>query len=130
MHKDIRITEAIENKEKNITFLASQTDIELSKKLNLVHIQMELAEKTSNGRSLQILEVWRSQIIEARIYKAENRIPDQPSEIELAVMNIETIIEKSVQREEVLRSSQSELPETTFQENAERPNHSDQLSLF
>lgn len=62
-----------------MVILAALPDKELIKKLDLVHIQSEIAEQTKNTGSLELLEVWRAQIIEARMLKAENNIPDAPT---------------------------------------------------
>ncbi|MFN7792053.1 MAG: hypothetical protein ACK5NM_05835, partial [Cyclobacteriaceae bacterium] len=78
----IRIRDCIDNHERYVAMMATLPDRELAKKLELVHIQSEIAEKTRNTASLELLEVWHNQIIEARIYKAENEIPDAPKEIE------------------------------------------------
>ena len=74
MSISIRIKDCIDNNEKYVVIMASLPDKELAKKLSLVHIQMELAEKKRNTASLELLEIWHHQIIEARIYKAENKI--------------------------------------------------------
>ncbi len=97
---NIRIKDAIDNAEANVEFLASYPDDVLSDKLELIHIQMEIAEQKRNTDSLELLEVWRSQVIDARIYKAENNIPDAPNEIELAIADIETTVAKAEEREE------------------------------
>jgi len=127
MSKHIRIQEAIDNAEANVNYLATLPDDVLSEKLDTVHIQMELAEQKRNTNSLELLEVWRSQIIDARIYKAENNIPDALNEIELAIADIETTVAKTEERQE------------TFTENAtsykaQKPKikeeDKDQMSLF
>ncbi len=71
--------------------LAALPDKELAIKLDLLHIQSEIAYKTKNTGSLELLEIWRTQIIDARIYKMENNIPDAPNEIEEAIADIETL---------------------------------------
>src|SRR5688572_29780456 len=93
-----RIEDCRVNHDRYVSVMTGVSDHELSKKLNLVHIQMEVAEKIKNTSSLELLEVWRQQIIEARILKAENQIPDQPSEIELAIADIETFVAKIEKR--------------------------------
>src|SRR5436305_315231 len=85
MTTDIRIKDSLENHEQYVLTLACLPDKELARKLELVHMQSELAEQKKNTASLELLEIWRSQIIEARIYKAENNIADVPNEIELAI---------------------------------------------
>lgn len=87
----IRIKDCIDNYEKYVAMLAALPDKELAIKLDLLHIQSEIAYKTKNTGSLELLEIWRTQIIDARIYKMENNIPDAPNEIEEAIADIETL---------------------------------------
>ena len=94
----LRLKEALDNAEANILFLAGLPDKELAKRLDLVHIQSELAEQKRNTDSLQLLEVWRGQLIEARIYKAENNIANEPNDIEIAIADIETVVAKTEAR--------------------------------
>lgn len=76
---------------------------------------------------MELLEVWRTQIIEACIYKAENNIADVSSEIELALADMEIVEVKTESRAQ------------TFIEKKESENNSepkpsepknDQLTLF
>ena len=104
-------------------------DKELAKKLELVHIQMELAEQKKNTASLELLEIWHHQIIEARIYKAANEIPDAPNEIEHVIANIETIVAKTEKRQNLL----TELTQPAQQSHPkvqQQQENDNQLSLF
>lgn len=127
LNKNRRISDAVENSETNIVFLATYPDNVLSDKLELIHIQMEIAEQKRNTESLELLEIWRSQVIDARIYKAENNIPDAPNEIELAIADIETTVAKGEEREESFTqealSKRSSRPKVKEEDN-------DQMSLF
>ena len=125
----IRIKDCIDNHEKYVAIMATLPDKELAKKLDLVHIQSELAEKTKNTGSLELLEIWHQQIIEARIYKAENNIADVPNEIELAIADIETFVSKTEDRQEILNDfiSSEKQPLTKVQQ---QQNNDSQLSLF
>lgn len=128
MSISIRIKDCIDNHEKYVVIMASLPDKELAKKLRLVHIQMELAEKKRNTSSLELLEIWHHQIIEARIFKAENKIPDAPNEIELAIADIETFVNKSENRSEILTSKDVSVKKTIRQ--TEHKEDDNQLSLF
>jgi hypothetical protein len=115
--------------------MATLPDKELAKKLELVHIQSEIAEKIKNTGSLELLEVWHNQIIEARIYKAENEIPDAPNEIELAIADIETFVAKSEERQEIINefSTTTYLPDNPIKPSRSKVRQQDidsQLSLF
>ncbi|HVA97387.1 MAG TPA: hypothetical protein VNG53_00715 [Bacteroidia bacterium] len=124
----VRIQDCIDNHDKYIAVMAALPDKELAKKLDLVHIQMELAEQTKNTDSLELLEVWHLQIIEARIYKAENNISDAPNEIELAIADIETFIAKAEERTEII-NEYNNAPKH-HRTKAEEQNNDNQLSLF
>lgn len=130
----VRIKDCIDNHDKYVEQLATKSDKELSKRLNLVHIQMELADKNKNTGSLELLEIWRTQIIEARIYKAENNIADVPSEIELAIADMETFTEKTEQRQEILNETRTtviaEEEEESQEKDKDSPDNPEQLSLF
>ncbi len=64
---------------------------------------MQIAEQKKNTDGLRLLEIWCNQIIDARIHKAENNIPDTPNEIDLVIADIETQIAKAEERQEILR---------------------------
>ncbi len=135
MSISIRIKDCIDNHERYVAIMATLPDQELAKKLQLVHIQSELAEKTKNTGSLELLEVWHNQIIEARIYKAENEIPDAPNEIELAIADIETFVAKSEERQEIIHefSNTAYLPDNQIKQSRPKVQQQDtdsQLSLF
>lgn len=125
----IRIKDCIDNHEKYVAIMATLPDKELAKKLELVHIQMEIAEQKKNTASLELLEVWHHQIIEARIYKAENEIADAPNEIELAIADIETFVAKVEQRQDTLTEFTQPVQQTRPKVQQQQDNDS-QLSLF
>ena len=128
MSISLRIKDCIDNHEKYVAIMASLPDKELAKKLNLVHIQMKFAEQKKNTGSLELLEIWHHQIIEARIYKAENKIQDAPNAIELAIADIETVVSKIEDRSEIL--TVREVPvEKTIQQR-EHKEDDNQFSLF
>lgn len=123
-----RIKDCIDNHERYVAIMAALPDKELVKKLDLVHIQSEIAEQTKNTASLELLEIWHHQIIEARIYKAENGIPDAPNEIELAIADIETFVGKTEEREEMLNDFSN--PVKTPRPKVQEQDNDSQLSLF
>jgi hypothetical protein len=125
----VRIKDCIDNHEKYVAIMASLPDKELAKKLDIVHIQSEIAEKNKNISSLELLEIWHYQIIEARIYKAENNIPDSPNEIELAIADIETVVTKTVERAEILNEYSNPVKQSRPKVQTQQDNDS-QLSLF
>ena len=78
---------------------------------------------------MELLEIWRSQIIEARIYKAENNIADAPNEIELAIVDIETVVAVSEGRVETMNEFNNAEIKSNAKVESNR-NDDSQLSLF
>ncbi|MCC6690172.1 MAG: hypothetical protein IT235_01440 [Bacteroidia bacterium] len=135
MSTSARIKQCIDNHDEYVKLLATMSDKKLAKKLETIHMQMALAEKQRNTESLELLEIWRLQTIEARIYKDEHNIPDVPSEIELALAKMEQDEEKTEKRKEVFTSTKQieTEPETenwTKEEEKPKYNNDSQLTLF
>ncbi|MBI3502749.1 MAG: hypothetical protein HY063_13235 [Bacteroidetes bacterium] len=128
MSISVRIKDCIDNHDKYVEKLATKSDKELAKRLDLVHIQMELAHKAKNTGSLELLEIWRTQIIEARIYKAENNIADVPSEIELAIADMETFIAKAEERQEIVKEETKPVEQPASK--VKQQDDDSQLTLF
>ena len=136
MSMAIRIKDRIDNHEKYVSILTKCSDKELAKKLELVFIQSALAEKAKNTASMELLELWYIQIVEARIYKAENNIPDEVSEMERVIA--ETYLNDAEEfQEEAKEESQEELNEFQPVKRSRRKirrknndNNDGQLSLF
>ncbi len=134
MSVEIRIRLASEKAEEYIAYLATFSDEKLENHLDIIHQQSVIAEKEKLTSSLELLEIWREQVIQARILKAEKNIPTQPSAIELALAEMEAQEEKSEQRQEILREVSSKRitnkeEESQMQEKG-NPDNSEQLSLF
>ena len=102
MNKTARIKDCIDNHETYVLTLAALPDKKLAEKLDTIHLQMAIAEQKKDTGTLELLEIWRAQTIEARTYKAENNIADAPNEIELAIADIETFVAETEKRQEVL----------------------------
>lgn len=134
MSNEIRIRLALERAEEYIAYLATMADKELAKKLDIIHLQSVIAEKEKNTPSLELLEIWRSQIIQARILKIENNIPDTPRAIDIALAEMEAQEEKSEQRQEILNEARATaIEEEAEQSKEQEKGNSDkpeQLSLF
>ena len=136
MSTEIRIRQALERAEEYVAYLATMPDKELAKKLDIVHQQSVIAEKEKNTPSLELLEIWRSQIIKARIHKIENNIPDTPSAMELALADMEAHEEKAERRKEILNETkptivaEEEINYPEKEKGKENPDKPEQLSLF
>ncbi len=102
MSKAERIQHDKENAEANIELMATWTHKKLAEQLELVNIQSVIAEEKRNDAAWDLLEVWRSQLIEARIHKYENNIPDALNEIQEAIADIETVVAQVEERKEII----------------------------
>ena len=122
-----RIKLALDNWDNYVIQLATMPDTELEKKLDLIHLQSEIALQKKTEESIELLDVWRAQVIEARILKAENNIPDAPNEIELAIADIETTVAKAEERKEIIEEFTQ--PEKSNKSKIQEDNSS-QLSMF
>lgn len=102
MSKAAQLKEVMEQAEANVQLMAKWSQRDLAERLDLVHIQLQLAEQKKDIAAVELLEVWRSQLITARIYKDENKVPDELSEIQQAIADIEIMEEQTEQRQEAL----------------------------
>ncbi|MBI4946190.1 MAG: hypothetical protein HY840_07290 [Bacteroidetes bacterium] len=107
MSTEIQIRQALEHAEEYIAQMTTFSDKKLEKHLDIIHKQSVIAEKEKMTSSLELLRIWRSQVIEARIRKAINNIADVPSEMELAIADMEFFEEKVEQRQEILKEASS-----------------------
>jgi hypothetical protein len=134
MSTEIQIRQALERAEEYIARLATFSDKKLEKHLDIIHKQSVIAEKEKMTSAIQLLEIWRSQVIQARILKAENNIPDVPSDMELAIADMESFEEKVEQRKEILKEASSTIIEGEAEQPQEKekdsPDTPEQLSLF
>lgn len=128
MSKAQRIQQALEQAETNIALMAGWPHQKLKERLELVNIQSAIAEEKRDEETLKLLEVWRSQLIEARIRKYEDNIADAPNEIEQAIADIETITAKLDEREEILSPPEEITP--SRQRKTEQAPQGNQLGLF
>ena len=134
MSTEIQIRQALEREEEYIARMATFPDKKLAKHLDIIHKQSVIAEKEKLTSCIQLLEIWRGQVIQARIYKAENNIPDVPTDMELAIADMESFEEKVEQRQEILKEARTKVTETEEEKSQEEeknsPDKPEQLSLF
>ncbi len=129
MNKEERIQLAKENAEANIELMAGWSHKKLTERLELVNMQSVLAEQKKDSATLDLLEVWRSQLIAARIHKQENNIPDALNEIQEAIADIETVVAQAEERKEILE--EENFPEPTRRKiQSEKSSEDIQLPLF
>ena len=129
MNDNKRLQDCIDNYGEYVSRLAGFSDKELAIKLDLIQAQSEIAFKNNISSSIELLEIWRRQVIEARIYKAENNIPDAPNEIDLALADIEIISDKAEKRKEVLDNFIEPEKNQAIEGKIQKDNYT-QLSLF
>ena len=111
MSKAERIQQAKENAAANIELMATWPHKKLSERLELVNIQSVIAEQKRDESALELLEVWRAQLIGARIHKYESNIPDAVNEIQEAIADIETVTATLEERQEILSAEEPVVPE-------------------
>lgn len=126
MSKAERIQQAKENAEVNIELMATWSHKKLSERLELVNIQSVIAEQKRDEAALELLEVWRGQLIAARIHKYENNIPDAPNEIQEAIADIEIVVAQVEERKEIIE----EVPRPRRRNPPSKTNEEVQLPLF
>ena len=129
MNKAKQIQDCIDNHETYVITLAAMPDKKLAEKLATIHLQMAIAEQQKDTGTLELLEIWRAQTIEARTYKAENNIADAHNEIELATANIETFHAETEKRQEVLNDYNNAGKSARQKANTHLDNNG-QLSFF
>ena len=126
MTKATRIQDCITHHHDYVQVLATLPDSRLREKLDTIHLQLAIAEQQRDTPSIELLELWRAQTIEARTYKAENKIPDAVNEIQEAIADIESYIAPppvTPQQEPTL--TYRPRPKTSAIENSQ-----EQLSIF
>jgi hypothetical protein len=127
MLKDVRIQLAVDNWDEYVFQLAAMPDKRLSEKLDVIDMQAQIAIDKKISSSVELLEIWRAQVIEARILKAENNIIDAPNEIELAIADVESTVTVAEQREEIFDKETANHISTR---RKVQEDNSDQMSLF
>ena len=128
MIKDIRVQLALNNWDEYVIQLASMPDKDLVEKLEVINMQAVIAHEKNIAASVELLEIWWRQVVEARTYKAENNIPDAPNEIELAIADIETFVAISEQRQDVLKEMTQ--PVKQSRPKVQQQDNDSQLTLF
>ena len=129
---DPRIQAALQNSDAYISILATLPDKKLAEKLDVIHLQSKTAVEKRADATVELLEIRRSQVIDARTFKAENNIPDAPDELAMMMEEIEHVEVKSNRRTRILEKSEdSKIFEPEMNDDT-GPEHDsgEQLSLF
>ena len=97
--------------------------------IGINHSQYAIAVKEKMEDMCELLNIMERIIIEARIYKEDNNIPDAPDEIELAIADIEIVAAKAEQRQDALTEFTQPAQPSRSKVQQQQDNDS-QLSLF
>lgn len=130
MSKATQLQEALDHAEANVQHMATWSERQLAERLELVHIQSQLAEEKKDTAALQLLEVWRSQLIAARLFKTEHGIADVPSEIKQAVAEIEIARMQTDERHKSLGDDPQDPRPSRAMEKQQTQPVDNQLDLF
>jgi hypothetical protein len=123
---DIKIQEALQNANEWITYLAKKPHKELERRLGINELQYQHACNTKQENLCELMNIMHRILVEARIYKDEHQIPDEPNEMELAISQMEYITAQEEERQEIVESFQSQrISKPKIQED-----NSNQISLF
>jgi hypothetical protein len=95
---------------------AKEPDKKLSDRLHIMHLQYMICEKDNDEITGEFFEIMRRIIIEARLYKWDNNIADELSEIEQEMAEMDAAQKKQEHREKLL----AKLSKPTIQKE---PNH-------
>jgi hypothetical protein len=134
-----KIKEAIDNANDWINFLATKSDKDLERRLEINYLQYETAYKDKAQSVCELLEVMRRILIEARIYKDEHSIADQPTAIDVAIEENRIINKQLEARKNILAEGEVEneienntIPSRNFKIKSHRINEVDesQMRLF
>lgn len=119
MSHSIRIKEALDNAEENISYLARFADHKLERKLCIVQQQIGMAGANKQDEALTLLHIWEDQIIEARLRKYDQHPPlDEMTETEKFLAEMEAMELEMKKREKVMAPRSPE-PKPQPQEDEE-----------
>jgi hypothetical protein len=96
------IKHAIEHQDELIKMFAKEPDKKLSDRLTIMHLQYVICERDNDVITGEFFEIMRRIIIEARLYKMYNNIPDELSEIEQEIAEMDAAQKKLEKREKLL----------------------------
>jgi|SRR6185312_10927150 len=89
-----KIKQAQEKYAEWVEFLATRPVYDLVKRLRINHAQYAIAVKEKKEDVCELLNIMERIIIEAQLYKADHNIADVPTEIEIAIEEMELMMEK------------------------------------
>ena len=97
-----QISHALENQEELIRMFAAEPEEKLADRLQVIYLQSVICEQDKDVLTGEFLEIMRRIIIEARLYKWDNNIPDELDEMQEALAEMELAQEKYEHRKKLL----------------------------
>jgi hypothetical protein len=97
-----QISHALANQEELIRMFAAEPEEKLADRLQVIYLQSVVCEKDRDIPTGEFLEIMRRIIIEARLYKWDNNIPDELDEMSQALAAMELAQEKYEHRKKIL----------------------------
>jgi len=90
------IKHALENQQELIKMFAAETEQKLTERLTIINLQSVICEQEKDILTAEFLEIMRRIIIEARLYKWDNNIPDELNKMEQALAEMDLAQEKNM----------------------------------
>ena len=112
-----------------IKYMATNSEKRLQKRIRVNHAQYAIAVKENMEDMCELLDIMEQIIIAAIFYKEDNNIPDAPDEIELAIADMETVVIKTNQHEEILNEQRAPVKKSNQKQQQQKDSDS-QISLF
>lgn len=97
-----QISHALANQEELIRMFASEPEDKLSDRLHVIYLQSVICEQEKDVLTSEFLAIMRRIIMEARLYKWDNNIPDELDEMSEAIAEMELAKRKYEHRKKLL----------------------------
>ncbi len=101
-----QIKHAIENQDELIEMFAAEPEGKLVERLNIIHLQSVICEKNNDIVTGEFFEIMRSIIIQARIYKWDNNIPDELNELSETLAEMDLAQKKHEERNKLFKKQE------------------------
>lgn len=126
-----QIKHALENQEELIKMFAAEPEEKLTDRLQVIYLQSVICEQEKDILTGEFLEIMRRIIIEARLYKWDNNIPDELNEMQETLAQMELAQEKHEHRKKILEKlSKPEITTSEEPREERKTDNSVQLGLF
>ena len=111
---------------------AAEPEQKLADRLQVIYLQSVICEQDKDVLTGEFLEIMRRIIIEARLYKWDNNIPDELDEMQEALAQMELAQEKYEHRKKMLAKLSKPVTANKLESTQEEPkvDKNVQLGLF